>query len=192
MLAKCTNSSCSASFRHLDEGRLFLLETDPIFGSSKAKTTEHFWLCKDCSAGMTLCLTQEGGVRPTGLREALLNGPSVTFVSVNRENGLLLRCVSFLRSNTSREAHQNSIEARAIPHILEQHDDIVAAASICPLPDCSSLVIEYRAASAIRPGHPEDWKFTCSRCGIKFAVAHCELIFQSVPKQWLSANAHLV
>jgi hypothetical protein len=75
MLAKCTNPSCSASFRHLDEGRLFLLETDPIFGSSKAKTTEYFWLCKECSTGMTLCLTQEGGVRPTGLREALRNGP---------------------------------------------------------------------------------------------------------------------
>jgi hypothetical protein len=57
MLAKCTNFSCSASFSHLDEGRLFLLETDPIFGSSKAKTTEYFWLCKACSADMTLRLT---------------------------------------------------------------------------------------------------------------------------------------
>ncbi len=192
MLAKCSNSYCSASFRHLDEGRLFLLETDPIFGSSKAKTTEYFWLCKDCSTGMTLCLTQEGGVRPTGLREALRNGPPVAFVSVNRENGLLLRGVSFLRSNTSRETHGNAIEARAIPHILEQHDDIVAAASTCPVPDCGSLVIEYRAATTIRPGHPEDWEFTCSRCGIEFTVAHGELIFQSVPKQWLSPNAHLV
>jgi hypothetical protein len=192
MLAKCTNPSCSASFRHLDEGRLFLLETDPIFGSSKAKTTEYFWLCKDCSAGMTLRLTQEGRVMPGELPEALRNEPQVAFVSVNRENGLLLRGVSFLRSNTSREAHQNPIEARAIPHILEQHDDIVAAASICPLPDCSSLVIEYRAASAIRPGHPEDWEFTCSRCGLEFTVAHGELIFQSVPKQWLSSNVHFV
>jgi hypothetical protein len=100
-----------------------------------------------------------------------------------KDNWLLLRGVSFLRSNTSKEAHQNPIETRAIPHILEQHDDIVAAAFICPLPGCSSLVIEYRAASAIRPGHPEDWEFTCSRCGIKFTVAHGELIFQSVRKQ---------
>jgi hypothetical protein len=156
MLAKCTNPSCSASFRHLDEGMLFLLETDPIFGSSTAKATEYFWLCKDCSTGLTLRLTKDGRVTAGGLPQTLRNGPQVGFVSVNRETGVLLRSVSFLEGHTSREAHQNSIEARAIPHILEQHDDIVAAASICPLPGCSSLVIEYRAASAIRPGHPED------------------------------------
>lgn len=34
----------------------------------------------------------------------------------------------------------------------ERRDDIVAAASSCPMPDCSSLVIEYRAAVSIRPG----------------------------------------
>jgi hypothetical protein len=73
-----------------------------------------------------------------------------------------------------------------------QREDIVAAASCCPVPDCSSLVIEYRAASSVRPGHPEDWGFTCSRCGIQFTVAQGELIFQSVPKQWLSAKTHVV
>lgn len=69
-------------------------------------------------------------------------------------------------------------------------DDIVAAASSCPVPDCSALVIEYRAADSIRPDHPEDWDFTCRRCGTDFIVAQGELIFQSVPKQWLSANIH--
>ena len=43
MLAKCTNSLCSAAFRRLDEGRLFLLETEPTLGSFKTKaTTEYF------------------------------------------------------------------------------------------------------------------------------------------------------
>jgi len=128
----------------------------------------------------------------TGLREALRNGPQVAFVSVNRENGVLLRSVSFLRTSTSREAHENPIEERAMPHEWEQRDDIVAAASSCPAPDCSSLVIEYRAVGSVRPGHPEDWGFTCSRCGIEFTVAQGEIIFQSVPKQWLSANTHVV
>jgi hypothetical protein len=86
-----------------------------------------------------------------------------------------------------RIRHEN-----VLPQATQPGDDIVAAASSCPVPDCSSLVIEYRAASAIRPGHLEDWEFTCSRCGIKFTVAHGELIFQSVPKQWLSANIYLV
>jgi hypothetical protein len=94
MLAKCTNLSCSASFRHLAEGRLFRLDTDLTLGSS-TEAAEYFWLCKDCSAGMTLLLAQDGRVMATKLREALPNPPS-HFVSVNRERGRLLRRVSFL------------------------------------------------------------------------------------------------
>jgi hypothetical protein len=191
MLAKCTNPSCSASFRHLAEGRLFRLEADPELGSSRTKATEYFWLCERCSAGMTLRLAQDGRVMAIGLREALHNGPQGAFVSVNREHGLFLRSVSFSRSRTSREAEENPIEERALLPEWEQRDDIVAAASSCPAPDCSSLVIEYRAAASVRRGHPEDWGFTCSRCGIEFKVAQGELIFQSVPKQWLSANTHV-
>jgi len=74
----------------------------------------------------------------------------------------------------------------------QQHDGIVAAASCCPMRECSSLVIEYRATGCVRPDHPEDWGFICLRCGTEFAVSQGELIFQSVPKQWLSATAHLV
>lgn len=78
----------------------------------------------------------------------------------------------------------------AMPQALQQRNDIVAAASSCPAPDCSSLVIEYRSADSVRPGHPEDWEFTCPRCGMEFTVTQGELIFQSVPKQWLSTNVH--
>jgi hypothetical protein len=79
----------------------------------------------------------------------------------------------------------------AMPQALEHCDDIVAAASSCPVPDCSSLVIDYRPADSVRHDHPEDWEFTCSRCGMEFTVTQGELIFQSVPKQWLSANIHV-
>ena len=188
MLAKCTNPSCSASFSHLAEGRLFLLETEPPLGICTAK--EYFWLCEHCSGGMTLRLAQDGRVMTTGLREAVGDGPRVEFASINREKGLLLRGVSFLGSSDFREAHDNPITECGMPHDWEQHDDIVAAASSCPVPDCSSLVIDYRPAASVRPGHPEDWEFTCSRCGMEFTVPQGELIFQSVPKQWLSANAH--
>jgi hypothetical protein len=98
MLAKCANPSCSASFRHLRDGRLFLLETDRSLRSPEANAAEYFWLCTGCSAGMTLCLAQDGRVVATGLRKALRNGPQPALISVNRENGLLLRRVSFLRS----------------------------------------------------------------------------------------------
>ena len=95
MLAKCTNGSCSASFLHLAEGRLFRLETDPPDWSFNARATEYFWLCEYCSAGMTLCLTQDGSVTATGLPEVLVDGPQVAFKSLDRENSLLLRSVSF-------------------------------------------------------------------------------------------------
>jgi hypothetical protein len=57
MLAKCMNSSCFESFRRLDAGQLFRLETAQTAGSS-TNSTEYFWLCRDCSARMTLRLTQ--------------------------------------------------------------------------------------------------------------------------------------
>jgi hypothetical protein len=85
-----------------------------------------------------------------------------------------------------------TIHKNAMPQALVQCDDIVAAASSCPMPDCGSLVIDYRPADSVRPDHPEDWEFTCSRCGMAFTVTRGELIFQSVPKQWLSANPHVV
>jgi hypothetical protein len=98
MLAKCTNSSCFASFRRLDEGQLFQLENAQTVGAS-TNLTEYFWLCRDCSAGMTLRLSQDGRVLPTRLREATYDSPQVALISLNRENGLCLRSVSFLRSS---------------------------------------------------------------------------------------------
>ncbi len=96
MLGKCGNPLCSASFRHLDEGQLFRLETDSPIGSSNVRT-EYFWLCGLCSAGLTLNLAEDGRVMPSGLRKGLLDGPEVALISANRENGLFLHRVSFLR-----------------------------------------------------------------------------------------------
>jgi hypothetical protein len=99
MLAKCTNPSCSAAFRHLDEGKLFRLETDSPLGSPVAKAAEYFWLCGRCSAGLTLNFAQGGEVMATGLRKGLLDGPEIALISANREKGRFLRSVSFLPTN---------------------------------------------------------------------------------------------
>jgi hypothetical protein len=69
-------------------------------------------------------------------------------------------------------------------------EEVVAAACSCPVLDCRSLVIEYRPTDTVRPGHPEDWEFTCSRCGFAFTVSTGDFIFQSVPDQWLSAGTY--
>lgn len=103
MLARCTNTLCSAGFRYLHEGKLFRLEIDPTVRSSKGKREEYFWLCSPCSAAMTLRLCQDGKVIPTALQETVYKESHVAFIAANRESGLLLRSVSFLRSSTSRD-----------------------------------------------------------------------------------------
>jgi hypothetical protein len=94
MVAKCSNPSCSASFRSLKEGRLFRLESDPAFRSSKSKV-EYFWLCHRCASTMTLRLTEDGTVVTVLLPEAIRGVPDgVALTSTDRKKGLLLRTVS--------------------------------------------------------------------------------------------------
>jgi hypothetical protein len=106
MLPKCTNPSCSASFLHLAEGRLFRLDTGQTRDSSDARVTEYFWLCEPCAGKMTLHLAQDGTVMPTGLRqaflEAILNGPEIALYSLNREHGRFLSSVAFLPKSHPR------------------------------------------------------------------------------------------
>lgn len=96
MLDKCANPSCSASFLHLADGRLYRLETETHFPSPNATDTEYFWLCSPCAGGMTLRLTRDGTVATIGLANALCNVPNIALHSVDREHGEFLRNVSFL------------------------------------------------------------------------------------------------
>jgi len=73
MVAKWSNPSCSASFRYLEEGRLFRLEKDPAPRSSKVAAAKYFWLCPSCSSTMTLHLSEDGSVIPVVLREPVHN-----------------------------------------------------------------------------------------------------------------------
>jgi hypothetical protein len=82
------------------------------------------------------------------------------------------------------------IPENVMPQTMEQVDGRVASASSCPALDCGSLVIQYREADKLQLGHPQDWKFACSRCGAEFTTPLGELIFQSIPRRWLSANGY--
>jgi hypothetical protein len=94
MLANCTNSSCSAPFRLLGEGKLFRLEGDPPIGSGTSNQGESFWLCHRCSSVMTLRLKSNGTVETIPLPEAFRAVPDgVSITSVQRETGLVLRSV---------------------------------------------------------------------------------------------------
>jgi hypothetical protein len=95
MVAKCSNPSCSVSFRSLKEGRLFRLENDPAFRSSESSRLEYFWLCDHCSSTMTLRLTADGTVVTVLLPESIRGvSDGVALTSADRARGLLLRRVS--------------------------------------------------------------------------------------------------
>lgn len=84
MVARCSNPSCSAPFRSLQDGRLFLL------GVSTSNQTEHFWLCGCCSSTMTLRIGEEDTVVAVSILEPIRGVPDdVAFVSLDRKRGLM-------------------------------------------------------------------------------------------------------
>jgi hypothetical protein len=78
-----------------------------------------------------------------------------------------------------------------MPGECEEFEDEVAAGAICPMPECGTLAIAFRAAYLASLGHIQPWEFACGRCDAKFSVPEDELVFQSVPKAWLLAGVHL-
>jgi hypothetical protein len=71
----------------------------------------------------------------------------------------------------------------------DERDDVVAAGSICPVPECGTLVVSYKPPEPTGRDNARSWcQFACPHCGIDFSVPEDELIFQSVPKGWLLAR----
>ena len=76
-------------------------------------------------------------------------------------------------------------------HDLGEFDDVVAAGAICPMPDCAALTLAYRSADDAGYGDAGPWEFICPRCGFEFTAPEGDLIFQSVPKDWLLAKVRV-
>lgn len=96
MLGKCSNPSCSAPFRYLQNGRLFRLEGDPICRLSKPGRVEYFWLCDRCSSTMTLRISNEGKVLPIVLASPVRADADQNGINlVDRREGLLLSKLNF-------------------------------------------------------------------------------------------------
>lgn len=68
MLHECANPACRKPFRKLSDGRLFAVETDSMNGAKARKEDrhgrriEHFWLCSDCAATLTLTYVRGRGI----------------------------------------------------------------------------------------------------------------------------------
>lgn len=82
MLSKCANPACSTPFRRLREGKLFVVETEGTATDQQAVTpmrrarllrrVEHFWLCDECSAFITLTFDRERGMITVPLPETAM------------------------------------------------------------------------------------------------------------------------
>lgn len=71
MLNKCANPSCLSPFRRLSQGKLFLVETEPLERSNTRRAQrrgqishriEYYWLCDQCAFAMTLSYEKGRGV----------------------------------------------------------------------------------------------------------------------------------
>ncbi len=78
MVSKCANLACGARFRYLREGRLFNFELNRLasagpylVGEKKSsRNVEHFWLCHQCAATMTLVVGLRGEVEVVTLNRS--------------------------------------------------------------------------------------------------------------------------
>jgi hypothetical protein len=77
-----------------------------------------------------------------------------------------------------------------MPDDCDEHNDVVAAGTSCPMPDRGTLLVAYSSPDRTRCDHGRPWEFACPRCGIDFTVPEDELLFHSVPKDLLMAKVH--
>ena len=73
----------------------------------------------------------------------------------------------------------------------DERNDALAAGANCPMPDCGALAISYEASDGKERGGAELWEFTCPRCSSEFTVPEGQLIFKSVPKEWLLSKVQV-
>lgn len=70
MLDKCLNPTCSAKFRTLRDGRVFVKEIDCVpegDGNARAHKLAYFWLCNSCCRTLTVIVQKGNGVRTVPL-----------------------------------------------------------------------------------------------------------------------------
>jgi hypothetical protein len=108
MLAKCANPACSTPFRYLETGTLFRLENDPWCSSSDNRSREYYWLCRGCSATLSLRLDDAARIKVAPLGEAARRGvDGFDFILLDRQKGMLLsRMILFDKRPRRRERSQ--------------------------------------------------------------------------------------
>lgn len=63
-----------------------------------------------------------------------------------------------------------------------------AYGATCPMPNCGALAVTYESTDSLHEltqSRAATWEFICSECGAEFNVPKGDLLFQSVPREWL-------
>ena len=63
MLDKCSNPACSATFRKLRDGRVFAIQVNAHYETSRIGRElqpHYFWLCDSCCRTMTIIAEKHG------------------------------------------------------------------------------------------------------------------------------------
>jgi hypothetical protein len=78
VLHKCANPNCTSPFRKLSQGKLFLVDTQPLEDLEARRTRwkgqpshriEYYWLCEQCAFALTLSYEKGRGVVAVPRRE---------------------------------------------------------------------------------------------------------------------------
>jgi len=63
-----------------------------------------------------------------------------------------------------------------------------AFGATCPMPNCGALAVTYECSDSLNAAiqsRAATWEFVCGDCGAEFNVPRGDLLFQSVPREWL-------
>jgi hypothetical protein len=60
MVSNCANPGCHRPLHYLREGRVFLFNAPASRSGKRQRPLEHYWLCGDCAAIMTLIRDDQG------------------------------------------------------------------------------------------------------------------------------------
>ena len=91
MLHKCANPNCSSPFRKLSQGKLFLVDAQPLEASEAARARwrgqppnriEYYWLCDQCAFAMTLSYEKGRGVVAVPRPESATKMPAAAVQAV--------------------------------------------------------------------------------------------------------------
>ena len=96
VLHKCANPNCTNRFRKLSQGKLFLVDTQPLeqsavrrarMRSRPAQRVEYYWLCDQCAFALTLSYEKGRGVIAVPRPEVATRKPAAAMQVMETPNG---------------------------------------------------------------------------------------------------------